>query len=68
MLDVVKSLLEELENRILNGEAVLLPVGILEPRFEKGIRYNVNKKRHEPRGKVLKLRTTKRFRKKFKRS
>ncbi len=64
--EVVKLVLEQLYERIMNGEAVLLPVGILEPRFEKGVRYNINKKREEPRGKVLKLRTTRRFRKRFK--
>jgi hypothetical protein len=65
---VIRAVCEELFSRILAGESVLLPVGVLAPHYTYGKRFNVFTRQWEDiNGRPsLKFTTTARFRKKYK--
>lgn len=68
VLAVTRALLAELTARVMLGEAVLLPVGVLEPMKPNRQFCNVVTGKLEDQPVVLRLRTTQQFRKRYRKS
>lgn len=66
--DVIRAVLQELERRLLEGEAVLLPCGCLEPVQPNRKLKNVATGEIGPAPVRLHLRTTQQFRRRYRKS